>query len=57
MLDVVEQQLLRQDHPQCPASPPVESSPRMQEALPSAENHSKHYTGSSPQMRGALNGL
>ena len=53
MLDVVEQQLLRQDHPQCPASPPAESSPRMQEALPSAENHSKHYTGSSPQMRGA----
>ena len=26
-----------------PCKPPVESSPRMQEALPSAENHSKHY--------------
>ncbi len=36
-----------------PCKPPVESSPRMQEALPSAENHSKHYTGSSPRMRGA----
>ena len=26
-----------------PCKPPVESSPRMQGALPSAENHSKHY--------------
>ena len=26
-----------------PCKPPVESSPRMQGALPSTENHSKHY--------------
>ena len=38
-----------------PCKPPVESSPRMQGALPSAENHSKHYriipadAGSTPR--------
>ena len=40
-----------------PCKPPVESSPRMQGALPSAENHSKHYriipadAGSTPGCR------